>query len=141
MTNARSLIALAVLAASATLAVAQSVPANRADVKADAKAAVKAGTTDEGNLTTKGPGRVTKAEITSDKSRSEVKSDAKAAVKAGTTAEGEKGGPAYGERDKNKPITSTESRSDVKQEAKAAVKAGTTAEGEKGGPVYSGQKR
>ena len=87
MTNVRSLVALAVVAAFASAASAQPVPATRADVKAEARAANKAGTTAEGEKAPdyKGPAATTGSTA----SRTDVKADARAANKAGTTAEGE----------------------------------------------------
>ena len=124
MTNARSLIALAVLAASTSLAFAQPAASpSRADVKADARAAVKAGTTDEGDLSVKGPGRVTKTEGMSGTSRTQVQADAKQAAKAGTTAEGDRGGPAYSGRDRAEKAQSTATRAEVKAGATSAISA------------------
>ena len=116
MTHARSLIALAVLAAFTSVASAQPSPM-KADVKADAKAAVKTGKTAEGEIkdgSASAPAGMSKA-------RTDVKSEAKAAVKGATTAEGEKGGAAYGGSDKGAKITSTASRADVKATATSAI--------------------
>ena len=121
MTNARSLIALAVMAAFASVASAQtSTPAARTDVKADAKAAVKSGKTAEGELK---DGSASAPAGMSTSSRGDVKSEARAAVKSGTTAEGEKGptGSGYSGPDKGAKTGSTASRSEVKSKATSAV--------------------
>ena len=121
MTNARSLTALAVLAAFTSVAAAQTtMPATKADVKADARAAVKSGKTAEGEIK---DGSASAPSGMSDKSRADVKSEARAAVKSGTTAEGEKGGTTYSGPDKGTKTTSTAARSDVKASATSAVTA------------------
>jgi hypothetical protein len=121
MTHARSLIALAVVAAFTSVASAQTTtPPARADVKADAKAAVKSGKTAEGELK---DGSASAPTGMSDKSRTDVKSEANAAVKSGATAEGEKGGTSYSGPDKGVRTTSTASRTDVKGKATSAVSA------------------
>jgi hypothetical protein len=122
MTHARSLIALAVVAAFTSVASAQTTttPAARSDVKADAKAAVKSGKTAEGELK---DGSASAPTGMSDKSRTDVKSEAKAAVKTGATAEGEKGGAGYSGPDKNARTGSTASRTEVKGKATSAVSA------------------
>lgn len=88
MIHARSLIALVATAAFASIASAQSPAPTRADVKADAKTAVKTGQTAEGELP-KGAASVPKSDIVSTKSRPEVKDEAKAAVKSGDVVKGE----------------------------------------------------
>jgi len=129
MTNVRSLVALAVVAAFASAASAQPVPAARTDVKADATAAAKSGKTAEGEIK---DGSASAPTGMSDKSRSDVKSEATAANKAGATAQGEKGSTGSGYGGPTAKTGSTASRTDVKNEARAANKAGTTAEGEIG---------
>ena len=137
MTRPRSLIALAVMVAFASVAAAQTTaPAARNDVKAGVKAAVRSGKTAEGELK---DGSASTPTGMSDKSRSDVKNEAKAAVKTSETAEGEKGATSYS--DPAQKTGATASRSDVKSDAKAAVKAGATAEGEKGGPIYGSQDK
>lgn len=92
----------------------------RADVKAEAKDAVKAGTAQKGE----GPAATDKP-AKGATARADVKKEAAAAEKAGTLPKGE--GPTAAS-DKN--AKSTKARAEVKDEAKAAVKAGEVAKGE-----------
>ena len=88
MTHVRTLIALAAMAGFASIASAQPTAAPmRADVKADAKMANKAGETAKGELP-EGSASKPKAATTSTKNRVDVKSEAAAAEKSGTTAKG-----------------------------------------------------
>ncbi len=114
-----SAVVAALFASQAVLA--QDAPKARADVKAETKAAVKAGKTVEGEGSPAAGAKTasTKAD------RAEVKADTKAAVKAGKTVEGE-GAPAAGA----KTASTKADRAEVKAETKAAVKAGKTVEGE-----------
>ncbi len=111
----KSLITLSVIAAAmftAQVAVAQdAAPKTRAEVKAEAAAANKAGTIEKGAAVPK----ATKS--TSDKARAEVKSEAAAANKAGTI---EKGAAV----DKPTKATSDHTRAETKAEAAAANKSG-----------------
>ena len=80
MTHARSLIAIAALAACACVASAQPT---KADVKADAKAAVRSGKTAEGEKGGKAYSGPDKGEkVTSTASRTDVKRGATSAVSA-----------------------------------------------------------
>ena len=110
-----SLITLSVIAAAmftAQVAVAQdATPKNRADVKAEAAAANKAGTIEKGAAVPKA------TKPTSDKPRTEVKAEAAAANKAGTIEKGAAVPKA------TKP-TSDHSRAETKAEAAAATKSG-----------------
>ena len=130
MTNARSLIAIAIMTAFTSAAFAQTAgPASRSDVKANARAADRSGNTAEGEIKDgSGPAPTGM----SNKSRRNVKNEARAAVQSGSTAEGEKGGTSYSGPEKDTRTSSTKSRATVKNEARAAVKSGTTAEGEVG---------
>ena len=92
-------------------------PKTREEVKAEAKAANKDGTTAKGEA---GP---TAATGKSTKARTDVKDEAKMANKAGTTAKGEAGAAAPAGK-------SVKARADVKDEAKMANKAGTISKGE-----------
>src|SRR5689334_4444777 len=76
---------LCALAVCAGGAFAQSAAPARADVKAEARAAVRAGTTAEGEL----KDSAASAPGVSQKSRRQVKDEAKAAVRRGDAAEGE----------------------------------------------------
>lgn len=87
----------------------------RAEVKEEAKAAVKAGETKAGE-----GAPTTKAGAKSDKARADVKTEAKTAVKAGETKAGE-GTPTT-----KAGAKSDKARADVKAETKKAVKEGTT---------------
>ena len=112
----RLLIALSALAALAGPVVAQPASAPmRADVAADARAAVQSGSTAEGELV---DSRASPRRATSDRSRSEVKREAKAAVKSGDTLRGE---AIYRGPDKAEAGASGRSRAQVKQEARATV--------------------
>jgi predicted RNase H-like HicB family nuclease len=118
-----SLIAAALLLAQGAHAqTAASAPMKtRAEVKAEAKDAVKKGTDAKGE----GSGAVEQAK--SVKSRAEVKAETKEAIKAG------KGAPK-GESNANLPVPKSEkTRAEVKVEAKEAVKKGTDAKGEGSG--------
>jgi adenylosuccinate synthase len=95
----------------------------RADVKAEAKDAVKAGTVQKGE----GPAAADKP-AKGATARADVKKEAAAAEKAGTVQKGE--GPAA-----EKKPTSTKERAEVKKEAAAAVKAGETGKGEGPAPA------
>jgi hypothetical protein len=118
MKNALTVVAAvaAAMFAQATFAQA-SAPLSRADVKAETKAAAKAG-----QLTPAGEGStpMDKPTTKSTKTRAERKAETKAAVKAGAIPKaGEISPPAT-------PSTGpTASRADVKADTKAAVKAGT----------------
>ena len=87
MTPIRTLVALAAMSAFASVASAQSTMPSRADVKADAKVAVKTGETAKGELP-EGAASKPKANTVSTKARSDVKSEAQAAEKSGQTARG-----------------------------------------------------
>ena len=93
MTHVRTLIALATMAGFASVASAQSTAApmradvNKADVKADAKTAVKTGETEKGELP-KGTASKPMPATASTKAKADVKAEAAAAEKSGTTAKG-----------------------------------------------------
>jgi stress response protein YsnF len=107
-----SLSAIAVAVFTAQVAVAQdAAPKTRAEVKAEAAAANKAGTIEKGAAVPKA------AKPTSDKARAEVKAEAAAANKAGTIEKGASVQKA------TKP-TSDHSRAETKAEAAAANKSG-----------------
>lgn len=90
----------------------------RADVKAEAKDAVKAGKVEKGE----GPAATAKPAKDAT-ARADVKKEAAAAEKAGTIEKGEgSASPTAGAK-------STKARADVKKEAAAAVKAGEIGKG------------
>ena len=120
MTSIRSLIALAVMTSLASVASAQeSAPANRADVKADAKTAVKSGATAEGELPGAKSAGSTAAQ--SNTSREAVKSEAAAAAKSGQTAKGN--ATTYSGPEKPSQSSSTKSRAEVKAGATSNISA------------------
>lgn len=88
----------------------------RAEVKSEAAAAVKSGTTVKGE----GPAQTTDFKPT--KKRADVKTEAIAAVKAGAAEKEASAGADKGAK-------STKARADVKKEAAAAVKAGQVGKG------------
>ena len=113
----KSLITLTAIAAAlftSQMAVAQDKA--RADVKAEAKDAVKAGKVEKGE----GSASPT-AGAKSTKERAEVKKEAAAAEKAGTIEKGPSPAPTG---------KSVKSRAEVKKEAASAVKSGDVAKGE-----------
>lgn len=89
--------------------------ATRAEVKAEAASANKAGKTIKGEGSASPEGKSTKA-------RAEVKKEAAAAEKSGTVVKGEGSASPEGK--------STKARADVKKEAAAATKAGAKTGGE-----------
>ena len=111
----KSLITLSAIAAAvftAQVAVAQdAAPKTRAEVKAEAAAANKAGTIEKGAAVPKA------TKPTSDHTRAETKAEAAAAVKAGEIEKGAAVPKA------TKP-TSDHTRAETKAEAKDAVKSG-----------------
>lgn len=115
MTKFFNALILTAIAFGAQPALAQT--ATRAEVKAEAASAVKAGAVAKGE----GPAATAKPKVTKD--RAEVKMEAAAATKAGKI---EKGPSA----DAGKDAKSTKDRAEVKKEAAAAVKSGDTAKGE-----------
>ena len=112
----KSLLTLSAVVA--TLFAAQAVVAQttRAEVKAEASSAVKAGTVAKGE----GPAATAKPKHT--KARAEVKKEAAAAEKAGTIEKGPSPSATKG-------AMSTKTRAEVKVEAAAAVKAGEVGKG------------
>ncbi len=109
-----SAVVAAVFAAQGALAQDKS----RADVKAEAKDAVKAGTAQKGE----GPAATDKP-AKGATARADVRKEAAAAEKAGTIEKGEgSASPTAGAK-------STKARADVKKEAAAAVKAGEIGKG------------
>ena len=112
-----SIIAAAVLSSTLALsAFAQTT--TRAEVKAEAKDAVKTAKTGDGDASVAPKAKSTAA-------RADVKADAASANKAGATAEGQRGAKVM-------KSTSTKERAAVKAEAKDAVKKGETATGQAG---------
>ena len=99
----------------------------RAEVKADAASAVKAGDTNLGERATKNQDKGTRR-TPGVESRDAVKADAKAAAK--TAPKGEEG--VADQNKGTKRTASTESRDAVKADTRAAVKAGTVPKGEEG---------
>ncbi len=93
-------------------------PTTRAEVKADAASAVKAGTIAKGE----GPSAMTNAKPKVSQDRADVKKEAAAAEKAGTIEKGPSPNPG-------KDAVSVKSRAEVKVEAAAAVKAGEVGKG------------
>jgi hypothetical protein len=113
----KSLFALAAVAALFTAQAALAQGATRAEVKADAASAVKAG------AVAKGEGPAAAPAPKSTKDRAEVKKEAAAAEKAGKIEKG----PSP---DAAKDAKSTKDRAEVKKEAAAAVKSGEATKGE-----------
>ena len=102
-------------ALSQLLVVGAFAQATRAEVKAEAAAAEKAGTLPKGEISAAPAAKSTKA-------RADVKKEAASAEKAGAIVKGDKS---------DAPVAkSTKNRKDVKAEAAAAEKAGTIPKGE-----------
>lgn len=121
-----NLIATALVVSTSLLAQAQepspaaSKPVSRADVKAEARAANKAGQIARGDCeVSTGP------QSKSTKSRADVSAEAKSAVKTGAIARGDCEAPPLVADTK-----STKSRAEVKVEAQAANKAGAIKKGD-----------
>lgn len=119
-----NLIAIALVCGASLLAQAQeasqtSKPAGRAEVKAQAQAANKAGEIARGDCDV-----AVGVQGKSTKSRTDVSAEAKAANKAGAIDRGECAAPGAG------TTKSTKSRAEVKAEAKAANKAGEIKKGD-----------
>ncbi len=100
----------------------------RAEVKAEAASAVKAGDTNLGERATKNQDKSTRR-APGVESREAVKADGKAAAK--TAPKGEEG-VADQNKGSSKRTAGVESRDAVKAETRAAVKAGTVPKGEEG---------
>ena len=133
MLPTRWLIALSALTTCASIVQAQTAAPDRADVKAEARAAVKNGTTVNGERDDSPPPR----RSASTRSRGQVKAEARRATRSGDTARGES---TYKGPDTTANASSGKSRADVKNEAKATAKAGDDpgrGESSYGGPPKS----
>lgn len=133
MPTFRYLLVFLALAAGTGVAAAQSTVApTRSDVKAEARAAVKSGTTAEGELK---DNAASSPQGVSQKPRGQVKSEARVANRSSDTAKGESyRGP---ERAARTSAMGGKSRDEVKGEAKAAVRQSTApnnGENSYGGP-------
>jgi colicin import membrane protein len=121
----KKLALAALLVASQSLALsAFAQDKTRADVKADAASAVKAG------VIPKGEANAPQAAAKSTKARAEVKSDATAATKAGTTPKGEGASEKPAAKSTMTAEEKAAARAKRKAEAAAATKAGTIPKGE-----------
>ncbi len=115
-----SALIMGLMGAQSAMAQAASAPTTRAEVKSDAKAAVKAGDVPKGEV-----GKTVAPMSSGGKEkRAMTKAEAKAAEKAGTIEKGPS--PSV------KPMSGEKSRAAVKADAKAAIKAGEVAKGEAG---------
>jgi Domain of unknown function (DUF4148) len=128
MKTTASLFSLAMFSAFAINATAQTAASSptRAEVKAEAAAANKAGKIPTGQESVVGQDMPKKPK--SDTSRAAVKEETRAAVKAGTIPTGQESVPRQDMT--KKPAKSDLTRAEVKDETKAAVKAGTIPTGQ-----------
>ena len=118
-------VALSVFAMVGANAQTTATSPTRAEVKAEAASAVKAGETNLGERATKNQDKSPKRSAGME-SRDAVKADAKTSAK--TAPKGEEG--VADQNKGTKRTASMESRDAVKADTKAAVKAGTVAKGE-----------